>query len=317
MADKGGVMDQIEQHVLSDGDTEVTVLSMGCAVMDWQVAGRHVVLGYRDAEHYRQNPASMGMLCGRVINRIDRARFSLGGVEYVLPANDGPHHLHGGPGGLGRRNWRMERDGTRALRLSIRSEDGDQGYPGAVDVAVVLRLDGARLTYDMSAVPDRETPINLGQHLYFNLSGMGTILDHHLRIAADRYTPNRADLIPEGRIDPVAGTAFDFRHPVRLGDGAGWDGNVVLNEGADPAVELTAPDGMRLRLWTDRPGLQVYTSNMLTPTLPAGPGAAHRKYAGLCLEAQDLPNAVNVPAFGSILHSPDNPYRQVTAIEIR
>lgn len=309
-------MDQIQTHVLCDGDTAITVLSMGCAIMDWQVGERHVVLGYRDPEHYRQNPASMGVICGRVVNRIADAKFVLNGAEYRLPANNGPHHLHGGPAGFGRCNWRMEPDGDRAVRLMLRSEDGDQGYPGAVEVTVVLRLDGQRLQYEMSAVPDRETPINLGQHIYFNLNGTGTIHDHSLRVQADRYTPNRPDQIPEGHIAPVDGTPFDFRSPVRLGDGEGWDGNVVLNEGADPAAEVTTPDGMRLRLWTDRPGLQIYTSNVLKHVLPEGRGASHTRFAGLCLEAQDMPNAVNVPAFGSILHTPEQPYRQVTSIEI-
>lgn len=309
-------MDRISRHVLHDGETEVTVLSMGCAIMDWRVRDRSVVLGYADPEHYRANPASMGVVCGRVINRIAQARFVLDGVEYTLPANDGPHHLHGGPGGLGRRNWRVERISDKALRLSITSEDGDQGYPGRVAVSVDLRLDTGRLTWDMTAVPDRVTPINLGQHLYFNLMGTGTVEDHVLTVAADRYTPNRADLVPEGRIAPVEGTPFDFRSGVRLGDGPGWDGNVVLNPEAEIAAEVTSPDGMRLRLLTDRPGVQVYTAGKLAHRLPENGGAAHRPFAGLCLEAQDLPNAVNVPAFGSILRSPEAPYRQVTSIEI-
>jgi aldose 1-epimerase len=307
---------EISQHLLRDGETEITVLSMGCAIMDWRVRDRSVVLGYAAPEHYRQNPASMGVVCGRVINRIADARFALNGVEYALPANDGPHHLHGGPQGLGRRNWDMERIDDHAVRLTLVSEDGDQGYPGRVRFVVHLSLNAGCLTWEMEALPDRVTPINLGQHLYFNLMGAGTVKDHVLTITADRYTPTRADLVPEGRIAPVDGTAFDFRKGVRLGDGAGWDGNVVLNPEADIAAELTAPDGVRLRLWTDRPGVQVYTANKLAQSLPEGRGAAHRPWAGICLEAQGLPNAVNEPSFGSILCSPDAPYRQVTSIEI-
>ena len=309
-------MDKIDTHVLRDADTEVTILSMGCAVMDWRVRDIPVVLGYATADHYRQNPASMGVICGRVVNRIAQARFALDGVTYHLPANAAPHHLHGGPAGLSRRTWQMSPDGDRAVELRLVSEDGDQGYPGTVDFRVVMRLDGGRLTWDMTGMPNRVTPINLAQHLYFNLMGHGTVANHSLRVTADRYTPNGPDLVPLGRIDPVAGTSFDFRKPVRLGNGDGWDGNLVLTKGAEPVAEVMAPNGVGLRLWTDRPGLQVYTSNTLAHVLPEGPGAQHRRFAGLCLEAQDFPNAVNEPAFGSILCSPDAPYRQVTAIEI-
>ena len=309
-------MDQIVSHCLQDGETEVKVLSMGCAVMDWIIRGRHVVLGYLDPEHYRQNPASMGAICGRVANRIAQARFDLNGTEYRLPANAAPHHLHGGPHGLARRNWDMSPDGTRAVEFRLVSEDGDQGYPGRVAFRVIMRLEGGRLTWDMHAVPDRMTPINLAQHLYFNLNGVGTVADHVLSVQADRYTPNGPDQVPLGRIEPVNGTDFDFRTPVRLGDGDGWDGNLALNNPPGQAAEVVAPDGMRLGLWTDQPGLQVYTSNSLRPDLPSGPGAEHGSFAGLCLEAQGFPNAVNVPDFPSILCSPDAPYRQVTSIEI-
>lgn len=309
-------MDQITSHTLRDADTEVTVLSMGCAVMEWRVCDRPVVLGYAEPEHYRKNPASMGVICGRVANRIADARFALNGTTYVLPANAAPHHLHGGPGGLGRRNWLMSSDGDRAVECRLVSEDGDEGYPGRVAFRVLLSLSGGRLTWEMDGVPDQVTPINLAQHLYFNLAGHGTVADHRLRIAAEQYTPTGPDLVPLGRIDPVEGTAYDFRVPRRLGDGDGWDGNVVLTKGTGPVAEVSTTDGMTLRLWTDRPGLQVYTSNTLSRTLPEGPGAAHGRFAGLCLEAQDFPNAVNVPAFGSILCSPEAPYRQVTSIEI-
>ena len=309
-------MDQIDRHVLQDGDTAITVLSMGCAVMDWQVLGRHVVLGYRDVEAYRTNPASLGVVCGRVVNRIENARFALNGREYTLPANGAPHHLHGGPGGLGWRNWTMERDGDSAVRLTLTSEDGDQGYPGRIAFAVEMRLNAGRLTWDMSGVPDRETPINLAQHLYFNLSGQGTVEDHTLWVDADRYTPNRPDLVPEGTFEAVDGTHYDFRTPKRLTCEDGWDGNLVLNRRSDVAARVVGPDGMQLSLTTDRPGLQVYTSSTLEKHFPEGAGAAHGRSAGLCLEAQDMPNAVNVPAFGSILCTPDRPYRQVTSVEI-
>ena len=311
---------EIQSHTLRCGDTEVTVLSIGCAVQSWTVGGRPVVLGFADPEAYRSATNGMGALCGRVVNRIRNARFTLDGQEWLLATNDGPHQLHGGPEGIGRQVWDLQPDGPQAVHLSLVSPHLDMGYPGEVRFDVTLRLDGRRLSYDMRAVPDRPTPVNLGQHLYFNLNGAGEIRDHRLRIAASRYTPNDAAIIPVGRIDPVDGTKYDFRQPVLLGeadpDRSGWDGNVVLDDGPGPQAEVTAPDGMRLRLWTDQPGLQVYTAQTLSAQAPAGPGALHRPFAGLCLEAQALPDTPNCPQFGSILCTPDAPYRQQTSIEI-
>lgn len=311
-------MEKIPRHILQDGDTRITVLSMGCAVQRWQVGDRDVVLGYSDVEAYRQNPMSLGVICGRVVNRIRDARFDLNGTTYHLPANEPPNHVHGGPGGLGWRNWEMVVGGLRDVTLRLVSEDGDQGYPGRVAFTVRMNLDGAKLTWDMTAIPNGETPINLAQHLYFNLNGTGTILNHSLRIDADRFTPNGDDLLPVGKMSHVAGTDYDFRSPVTLGGALkdGWDANLLLNDGEGPAAEVTTPNGPRLRLWTNRPCLQLYTSNTLTKAAEEGSGAPHVTYGGLCLEAQDMPNAVNEPSFGSILCSPDAPYRQITSIEI-
>lgn len=314
------MQESIETHVLRDGDVAITVLSMGCALQDWRVGDVPVVLGYGAAEDYRTNPVAMGTICGRVVNRIRDARFTLEGTEYRLPANAAPHHIHGGPQGLGLRNWRMERDAERAVRLTLHSAHLDQGYPGAVDFEVVLRLDGHRLSYDMRGVPDRVTPINLAQHVYFNLTGAGDVRDHALRLAASRYTPNGADLLPLGRIDPVAGTRYDFREVRVLADvdtdRSGWDGNLVLEATDGPQAEVTAPGGMRLRLWTDQRGVQLYTANTLGPHGTPGAGAVHRPFAGLCLEAQNLPGALHHPDFGSILCAPDRPYVQQTTIEV-
>ncbi|WP_417207769.1 aldose epimerase family protein [Antarctobacter sp.] len=312
--------DQISSHVLRDGDSRVTVLSMGCAVQDWQVGGRRVVLGYDDPESYRENPKSMGIVVGRVANRTAQGRFTLDGENWQLPVGHDGHHLHGGPRGLGWRNWHMIPEGDRAVRLTLQSPHLDQGYPGAVDFEVRLSLDGAALTWDMTAVSDRVTPVNLAQHLYFNLAGAGTVRDHSLRLNASHYTPTGPDLIPTGERLHVGGTRFDFRKARRIDkadpEGTGYDLNFALDDGAGPAAELLAPDGMRLRLWTDRPGVQVYTANTLTPYANPWPGVDHGAFGGICLEAQDFPNVLNTPGFGSILVSPDAPYRQVTTIEI-
>ena len=312
---------QISSHVLRDGNTQITVLSMGCAVQDWQVAGRRVVLGYDSPEAYRVNPASMGIVVGRVANRTAFGRFTLDGQEWQLPLTPGaPHHLHGGPAGLGKRNWQMTPDGDRSVIMRLHSPHLDQGYPGAVDFEVRMTLDGAALTWEMTARPDRETPVNLAQHLYFNLTGTGTVRNHILRLRSSHVTPTGPDLLPSGEIMPVDGTRFDFRDPRGIAEadpeGNGYDLNFALDEGAGPAAELAAPDGMRLRLWTDQPGLQVYTSNALTAYASPWPGPDHEPFGGICLEAQGFPNALNTPGFPSVLVSPERPYRQVTTIEI-
>lgn len=296
------------------------MLSLGCSIQDWTVGERRVVLGYADPEAYRHNAVALGALCGRVANRISGARFILDGQEWILPANDGPNHLHGGPGGLGRRNWRMTRDGARAVQMSLRSPHLDQGYPGAVDFTVTLRLEGHRLTYVMEATPDRPTPVNLAQHIYFNLAGAGTVLDHEVMLKATHHTPNGPGMIPTGAIEPVSGTRWDFTTPRRLATvpdhAEGWDGNVLLDADESGPQARVLTDDMALQLWTDQRGLQFYTARTLSAGPPALPGPPHEPFGGLCLEAQNLPNAINTPAFGDILCQPEAPYRQTTSIEI-
>lgn len=310
--------DPILSHTLRDGDVAVTVLSMGCAVQDWTVGGRRVVLGRVDPESYRENPGYLGAVVGRLANRVAGARISMGHETWELTPNEGANQLHGGPAGYGKRNWRMTPEGTRSVLMELDSEDGDMGYPGRVAVSVRMTLEGHALTWEMTAVPDRETPIALAQHTYFNLSGDRDIRDHVVRIDADHVTPTGPDLIPTGERLAVEGTRYDFRQPRTLAEadpeGTGYDLNFALN-GPAPQAEVTAA-GLRLRLWTDQPGLQVYTSVHLKPVGETLPGVAHGPWAGLCLEAQGFPNAVNTPAFPPVLCAPDRPYRQVTTVEI-
>ena len=319
MSTAGG---DIHTVVLQDGDVQVRVLSLGCVVQSWHVAGVPVVLGYANMDDYRHNPYAMGMVIGRVVNRIRGASFELEGEQYALPANLPPHHIHGGPGGLGWRNWHTEELDQNAVRFSLLSPHLDQGYPGAVRFEVVMRLSGYSLIYEMKAVPDRMTPINMAQHHYFNLMGSGDIRTHRLRIAASRYTPADEQALPLGSIDSVENTAFDFRTERRIADAdpnsLGHDASLVLDaDGSDsPVAEVHADNGMRLRLWTDQPCVQLYTSGTLQSFGTPGSGAEHQRFAGLCLEAQNYPDAMANPHFASILHSPDNPYRQSLRLEI-
>ena len=185
----------LRSHRLEAGDMSVTILSLGCITHDWRVPLDDtlvpIVLSYRDPADHLRHPGSLGIIAGRVANRIANAQFSHDGTTYQLAANEGTNQLHGGPRGLASRNWDLEPDGSTGVQLQHQSPDGDQGFPGRVDFTVTIRLQNNRLIYDMSAVPDRATPINLAQHSYYNLMGSGTIWDHQLQIAANAYDSTR------------------------------------------------------------------------------------------------------------------------------
>lgn len=312
--------DQILSATLKDGDTSITVLSMGCAIQDWSVAGKSVVLGYQNPEAYRSNPYVLGCIVGRIANRTADAGFELDGQHWTLPANDGAHHIHGGPGGLAWCNWDLTQESSTRVILRLRSEHLAQGYPGAVDFEVRLTLNGSALTWDMTAKPDRPTPINLAQHVYFNLDGSGDVLSHKVQLNASKVTLTDAKLIPTGKITHVGETRFDFRNPVRIRDkdpeSKGYDVNFALDRSDQPDAQVHSDTGMQLRLWTNRPGLQFYTAKHLNYFADANSSAEHKAGFGFCLEAQDFPNAANQPGFGSIICTPQTPYHQRTTIEI-
>ena len=316
--------DQIETHTLQDGDTRVTILSLGCITQDWQIAvngaATRVVLGYRDPASYLHNPARIGAIVGRVANRIAGSRFTLDGQVYGLPANNGPNHLHGGPEGISTCNWHMDRDGQRAVRLSHHSPHGAGGYPGAVQFEVTITLNGTTLRYDMRAMPDRPTAVNMAQHNYYTLGLDQTIRDLSLFVAADSFTPNGPNLIPTGEIATLDGEPFDFRAPRTIAsadpDGHGIDHNYMLQSGMSPSATVTAPNGIQLDVASDQTGLQVYTATNLTETATPLDGQKHGPFTGLCLEPQGIPNAVNEPAFPSIIISPEQPYHQILDVSI-
>lgn len=298
--------------MLSDGDVSVAVLDLGAITQSWHVPhqGRRVpvVLGHDDPEAYRHNPWYLGAMIGRLAGRVARARLPLGGQSWRLPANDGANHLHGGPGGLHSRTWRMDPDGTRALRLTLHSDHLDQGYPGALDIALTISLSGFRLSYDIRVTSDRPTPVSLTQHSYYRL-GDAPLRDHVLRVPAAAHLPLAGDLVPLGEVAPVAGTALDLREGATLGcadpAGTGLDMCYRLD---GRVVRLDAPDGLALTMETDQPCLQLYTgSHLAAPFAP---------FAGLCLEPQQYPDALNCPAFPVVLCTPDQPWHQVLHVTI-
>lgn len=316
----------VEFNLRSSTGVEVDILTWGGVVRDWRVpdAGglRSVVLGFDSFEPYPKHSPYFGALAGRVANRINGSTFEIDGKTYTVTENVPGLTLHGGPEGLGVTNWTGEVDSaTNAVRLTHRSPDGHQGFPGNVDFTATYTLVGNRLKLVLEAKADRRTPINLVQHQYFNLGTTPDVLDHRYRIAASAYTPNDERLVPTGAILPVEGTIWDFRKPRTMRDGNGeaiaYDGNLVLDTGRDPAgpaVEVAGPDGvLTLKLWTDQPGVQLYNSVW---TNVDGGGRKYGRFSGFCLEDQAFPDAVHNPHFPSIIYGPERDYTHQCDIEI-
>lgn len=305
----------VHRATLASDAVTLSLLSWGALVQSWQVATPggpvEATLGFETFDPYPQHSRSFGIVAGRIANRVRDGRFILDGKTYQLDLNKGAHHLHGGAEGLGRQLWSMEADGSRA-RLTLTSPDGEMGYPGTVAFTVDIVLDGATVTFDMTGVPDRPTPIALAQHSYYALGG--PVAEHVLMVAADRTTVTDADNVPTGPLAPVAGTWLDFRAPRAIAD-TKLDTNFCLTAGA-PAATLAGRD-LALTLATDKPGLQVYTAHDFPQIpVPGLNGAHYGPWAAVALEAQDWPDSVNHDTFPDVIATPDRPYRQTTSVTI-
>jgi aldose 1-epimerase len=276
---------------------------------DGQLA--NVTLGFDTAEEYFGRSPYFGALIGRCANRIAGGRFTLDGVAHQLSVNDGANHLHGGAQGLDKVTWTASIDGAD-LVLRYRSPDGEQGYPGTLDVEARYRLtEDNALEVAFRATTERATPVSLTQHSYFNLAGAGAIDDHEMWIDADRYTPVGADLIPTGELAPVAGTPFDFTSPRPIG-GEIYDHNFVLTPApgtATPCVARVrdARSGRQLEVFARTPGIQFYSGNFLDGSL----GFPYR--GGFCLEPQAFPDAPNQPHFPNVILRPGEVYENTIA----
>ena len=301
---------------LIDGACVCEVLTYGAALRSLVVPDREgrptdIVLGFDRIGDYIAHDAHFGGTVGRFANRIARGKFTLNGEEYTLPCNDGPNHLHGGPDGFDRVLWTVEAVAANAVTLVLQSPDGDMGYPGKMDVRVSYTLHDSALSIHYEAQSDRDTLCSLTNHAYFNLAGhdSGDVLHQWLQMDASAYTPTNAELIPTGEVVPVADTPLDFTRPTRIGAricepfealllAGGYDHNYVI-DCSDCAAAWSEDTGIRLRLSTDRPGVQLYTGNFLGNT-PSGKGdARYPKHGGFCLETQAFPDAANHPAFPS------------------
>lgn len=294
-----------------------------------------VMLGYDDLASYVNKPNYFGVTVGRYANRIARGRFSLDGKTFQLPINNAPNSLHGGTVGFDKVVWRVvsvENGPVAKVVLAYTSPDGDQGYPGKLDVTVTYSLDerGAlSIAYDAST--DKPTIVNMTNHGIFNLAGEGSrlgILNHRLTIPARAYTPVDATLIPTGERRPVAGTVFDFRGGRVFADGIrdgrdpqiiagrGYDHNFALDAGLTAQPKLAArledpASGRVLEVLTTEPGLQLYTGNFLDGTLVGKHGHVYRMGDGVALEPQKFPDAPNQANFVSARVDPGKPYHHL------
>jgi aldose 1-epimerase len=286
-----------------------------------------VVLGFDNLAQYLGGHPYFGATVGRVANRIARGRFTLDGRTYTLARNNGPNHLHGGLEGLDKVVWRAEplSGPVAGVRFTHVSPDGDEGYPGRLDLAVVMTLTGAgELIIDYTATTDRATPVNLTNHTYFNLAGAGDVLGHELMLSAEAFTPTDESLIPTGEILPVKGTPLDFTRLTRIGarfdqltgQPRGYDHNFAIKRsgaGLALAARVFEPrTGRAMDVTTTQPGVQLYTGNFLDGTIAGKRGVGYSGYAGFCLETQHFPDSVNQPLFPSTILGPGETYRQTT-----
>lgn len=284
-----------------------------------------IVLGFDNLSQYLTGHPYFGCTVGRVANRIARGQFTLEGKTYKLAVNNGPNHLHGGLKGFDKVVWKAEPQNEAAVKFSYSSADGEEGYPGKVDVSVLLTLsEDNELSLDYTAVCDKPTPINLTNHSYFNLAGAGDVLRHELTIGANSFTPKNQDSVPTGHIMPVKGTPMDFTTPHAIGSRfaqlsekpAGYDHNFVINGGgrglAFAARVFEPASGRVMEVWTTQPGVQLYTSNYLDGSLTGKRGVVYRQHSALCLETQHFPDSVNHPEFPSTILRPGQTYRQTT-----
>jgi len=286
--------------------------------------GFDALAGYTDAVPY------FGALIGRYGNRIAKGAFALDGTVYTLPVNNGANHLHGGPRGFDKVLWTAGpvQPGKPSLTLTYVSKDGEAGYPGNLTATVIYTLTEAdELEIDYTAITDKKTAVNLTNHTYFNLAGVGDILAHEVQIDADRYTPVDDGLIPTGELAPVDNTPFDFRTPTAIGArindedvqikrGNGYDHNWVLNGAMGSMRKVAAVfeplSGRVLEVLTTEPGLQFYTGNFLDGTLTGKAGQVYGFRSGFCMETQHYPDSPNQPAFPSTVLNPGETYKTRT-----
>ena len=327
-------------YTVTNGRVSFCAMNYGCTLTNLFVPDKNgkatdILLGYDSLAEWKAGTEAHNAIVGRVANRIRGAAFSLDGVTYSLDKNDktpvGTNCLHGGFNRFEKMVWQSEAfsaDGAAGVRFVRTSADGEQGFPGAVQMTVTYTLtDGDELILEYTATTDKATPLNLTNHAYFNLDGAGAVMEHRLQLDCDEVLELGSDFVPTGKVLSVSGTPFDFRtkkavgkdvaevvssHLARTGaDVRGYDHCFVTRADESAVVRLgevrSEKSGIAMRISTNQRGVQVYTGNFLEGVKGKG-GVTQHKYDGICFETQRFPNAINEPAFPSCLLQPDERY---------
>jgi aldose 1-epimerase len=329
--------EEVFSYVLANTrDLSCVVYSFGATLGSVRMPDKNgkieeITLGFDTWEEYTKPHPYFGSTVGRFANRISEGRFSIDDTEYQLAKNDNEDHLHGGKRGFNMYPWKAETGGRGSgmeVKLTRKSPHMEEGYPGNLKTTVLIGLnEDNELSFEYFAETDRETPVNLTNHTYWNLrgSGVGTVLDHVLTLNCSRYIPCRGNFIPTGEILPVKNTPFDFTRPKRIGEDFkelnkmgidGYDHCFVVNHDKNEDLTKTAvlkepKSGRVMTVYTDKPGVQFYTGNMLSDVKGRG-GRTYKKRSGLCLETEHFPDAVNREEFPSPILKPGETYHYKT-----
>lgn len=325
--------EEVELFTLSNGrGITVQITNYGGIVKSLIVPDRHgkggdIVLGFDHLSDYLHQDVYFGAIIGRMCNRIGGAEFVLDGVTYPLSVNAGESQLHGGFKGFDQKVWGagLSQDiGSVSLSLHYVSPDGEEGYPGTLDVKAIYTLKNDNsLHLSFAATTDKPTPVNLTSHSYFNLAGegMGTIYDHQLEIVADYFTHADKYHIPTGELTPVKGTALDFTEPHSLGErihnlNMGYDNNYAVRKQTDIPSRIARiyepVSGRQMEVYSTEPGVQLYTANWFDGSLLGKGGKVYEKHSAFCLETQHFPDSPNQPFFPNVILRPGETFRSHT-----
>jgi aldose 1-epimerase len=331
--------DSVKLYTLKNAaGMEVAISDLGGTIVKWTAPDKDgkfadITLGFTNPEDYLSKGKYLGALIGRYGNRIAKGKFKLDNTEYTLAINNGPNALHGGLKGFNAVLWNVTPiDGPEtALKLTYLSKDGEEGYPGNLNIEVVYTLKNDNsLSIDYSATTDKNTVVNLTNHAYFNLKGegQGDILDHEITINADKYLPTDAGLIPTGELKSVTGTPFDFTTSHLIGErindstdidiklGGGYDHCWVFTDQTNKlksvAMVLEPKSGRTMEVLTTEPAVQFYTGNFLNGTATGKAGVNYDRRFGFCLETQHFPDAPNQSSFPSTVLKPGETYKTTT-----